>query len=383
MPASAIIVMDHRTSGAQRLVFVDGLRGIAALVVAVGHIIGMAPPDHPSFTFRSANLEHKLIWPWLFGGPMVWLFIMLSGFSLYWSEESRISSGKARTKLTDYVGRRAWRILPTYYVALVIGFVVVLPLGSLLVKPSPSLSTYSPVTPTGVLSHIFLLHNLSASWVHQINPPLWSIAVEAQLYVLFPVLLRMGLRWRPYLPAMAAVVLVGAVNEALSVTAFGLVIWFAAGVVLAHLARRWRLPHRILLTAGLVLLIVALYRGPYSSSRFSQLLWIFTFSLFISALSGIRDGGLNIATSRPAVWLGQRSYSLYALHFPIALLVWAAVGRTGLRHVPALMLTLALGTPAALCAAHLCYRGVELPSLERVRRVGVRRPEPLKALGSD
>ena len=128
--------------GRQR--YIDGLRGLAALVVAVGHTWGMVPPDHPPFTLLNADAEHLLLWPWLFGKQMVWLFILLSGFALYWSEESRRWSGRDATSLRTYFGRRAWRILPTYYVSLGLGALVTVALEALLVAPSPSLRTYSP-----------------------------------------------------------------------------------------------------------------------------------------------------------------------------------------------------------------------------------------------
>jgi peptidoglycan/LPS O-acetylase OafA/YrhL len=70
------------------------------------------------------------------------------------------------------------------------------------------------------------------------------------------------------------------------------------------------------------------------------------------------------------VLLGQRSYSLYAVHFPLALLLWAAVSHLHLTTAPAVVVMLAIGVPVALGAASVCYRLVEEPSLRRVRSSG-------------
>ena len=80
----------------------------------------------------------------------------------------------------------------------------------------------------------------------------------------------------------------------------------------------------------------------------------------------------NLVTARPLTWLGDRSYSLYAVHFPIALLVWAGIGRLGLGHSAAVLATLAAGVPLSVAVAHVCYRLVEQPSLRRVTAVGRR-----------
>ena len=360
---------------APRLAFIDGLRGIAALVVAMGHIIGMVPPDHPTTTFVRATLGEKLIWPWLFGGPMVWLFILVSGFALTWSEESRIASGRGRSSLRVFARRRAWRILPTYYVSLLLGLLVVLGFGRILVRPSPSLDTFEPVTLAGVLSHLGLVHNLDPNWVHQINPPLWSIAVEAQLYLLFPVLAWAMFRWRPYLPVLVLLVATKIANHVSPVQLFGLITWFVAGSVLAYVLRRHHASRPWLLaTAGLAG-ILGLYRGPaQATTQTGQPIWLIAFVALVAALAGARPGRLNVATWKRTVLLGRSSYSLYAVHFPIAVLVWAVVGRLELPHAASVLLMIAVAAPTSLAAATVSYRFVEGPSLGRVQAVGSRPP---------
>ena len=48
-----------------------------------------------------------------------------------------------------------------------------------------------PVSSSGsLLSHLFLLHNLNASWIYDFNGTLWSIATEWQIYFVFALLLQ-------------------------------------------------------------------------------------------------------------------------------------------------------------------------------------------------
>lgn len=354
-----------------RLKFVDGLRGLAALVVAVGHTIGMVGPDHQRVPLLGADPVALLIWPWTFGGPAVWLFIMLSGFTLYWTEESRRGSQRGATSVKVYVQRRLWRILPTYYAALALGAVVVLGMGMFLVAPSPSLQTYEPVTLGGVLSHLLMVHNLNPEWRTQVVPPLWSIAVEMQLYVLFPLLFLVRRKLGVYAVAAGLVVVSFALNQIASFPIFELVEWFVVGAVLAHVLRRHRIPSILAMPVALGALAVGFMRIPAINGRIEQGVWLVAFTGLIAwmfSLEGSRRG--NFLESKPVLWLGERSYSLYAVHFPLALLCWALIGRFGLDRPLAIAAVVALGLTASLLVASASYRWIELPSLEKSRMAG-------------
>lgn len=353
-----------------RLEFIDGLRGIAALVVAVGHTIGMVGPDHPDVPLWGSDLEHLLMWPWLFGEQMVWLFILLSGFALYWSEETRILFKGAGTSLGVYARRRLWRILPTYYVSLGLGLIVVGGLGWLLLPTSPSLRSYDPITLDGVASHLFLVHNFSGDWIHQINPPLWSIAVEMQLYLLFPLLFVLRKRLSIYGAAALVVASVTVAGAFLPSRAFALVEWFIVGAVLAHIARRYRLSPPLLLSASALLTLVGLLRVPALDGRVGQVLWLIAFSTLVLGLTYSKPGPWNPPTWKIAAWLGERSYSLYAVHFPVALLAWAIVGRAGLDRSAMIVAVVLLGVASSIAIAHLCYRFIEKPSKDRSQSAG-------------
>lgn len=353
----------------EKLPFITGLRGVAALVVAVGHMWGMVGPDHPGGPLWDADAEHVLLWFWQFGKPMVWVFILVSGFALFWSEEGRLLAGRKATSLRSYAVKRAWRILPTYYVSLALGLLIVAGAGWWLAAPSPSLRTYIPLTPGGLVSHVFLVHNLAPGWIYQVNPPLWSIAVEVQLYVLFPFLLWVGRRWNTYAGASALVVGVFLLNAVTDVPLFALAHWFIIGAVLAHFARRWTLHRGALYAVAGSTLAIGFLRIPGLQGRIEELVWMAGFSCLVLALVQTGTGRRNPLAWSSTQWLGERSYSLYAVHFPLALIVWGVVSRLGLDRPGEVVTIILAGVGLSLVLSNWCYRLVELPSMQAGQRM--------------
>lgn len=368
---------ESRRSG--RLPFIDGIRGAAALLVMAGHAVGLAvPPVVPGtdvFHAFGVSPVQLLLWPFRFGQQMVWLFIMLSGFALQWSEEERIERGRGRTPPGLYAARRAWRILPTYFVALFVGLAVVVLLRPLLPDPGMHAGLFK-VTLAGLLSHLGLLHNLDSTWMYQFNAPLWSIAVEAQLYLLFPLVAAAGRRRVPAAPA-AVVITAGAVafRWITHSPLFDLAYLFFAGVALAHVVRRRRFRVRPLLLVSAGCALVGLTRLSVVPGKAMLAVWMLGLACLLAALTTVPVGGWNLATSKPLLWVGQRSYSLYAIHFPVLLIISVGLAAVGLSGGVLAAAVLALGTPASVGAAHLLYLRVERPSLARMR--GPRRMRPL------
>lgn len=360
----------------ERLPFIDGARGVAALVVAVGHFLRVdSMLFHGSFTHTS-NLS-RTVWPFWTGSEMVLLFLLISGFSLTYSEDLRRSKGTG-TPLRTFARRRAWRILPVYYVAVLIGVVVT---SLVTFHTSNVLFQGSKVTLGGVLSHIFLIHNLDGHWVSQGNAPLWSLAYEAQLYLLFPLLYWASRRYPIALVALCAFVL-DVTCEHLGIHVFGMLRWFALGVVLARIYRRTpaRWANR-LLTIGLAALVIGYLRLPsMSTEKWHDLTWALAFTGIVLWMTKHPAGRVNPCTWRPLRWVGLRSYSLYALHWPLVVLIFAVGSHyawTGRAWFP--FVSVAIGLPLALLIATLSYRFVERPCVERMRATGKRHITPVVA----
>src|SRR6185436_7261632 len=88
---------------------------------------------------------------------------------------------------------RAIRILPPYYVALILSLLV-LPIVRPLINSTPYWNL-PKATWIGTVLHFCLLQDLWANVTREINGALWSISVEWRIYLFFPILLWI---WRRY-----------------------------------------------------------------------------------------------------------------------------------------------------------------------------------------
>ena len=160
-------------SGRTHLLFLDGLRGLAALYVVLHHFLLWGTQGLPAWADK--------IFGWTrFGHFAVDVFITLSGFCLM-IPVARSPDRPLQGGFWAFVGRRARRILPSYWAALCLG--LALAWFSLGVWGQPKL------TLGDILSHAFLVHDLRQSWSHTIDMAMWSIAPEWQIYFVFALIL--------------------------------------------------------------------------------------------------------------------------------------------------------------------------------------------------
>ena len=163
-----------------RLKFLDGLRGLAALYIVLYHAAGDDPPPEPSLRF--------LAWFLQFGHYAVGVFIVLSGFCLM-LPVVRSADKRLRDGFSGYLKRRMRRILPAYYGVLTITIACI----AFVLLQEPILSGEEAevlnLSPGTILSHLLMVHNLRESWAQALDPPMWTVALECQIYLLFPLLL--------------------------------------------------------------------------------------------------------------------------------------------------------------------------------------------------
>jgi len=165
-----------------KLEFLDGFRGLAALYVMLFHL------------YSSEGLPHALALSlsWLrFGHYAVSVFIVLSGYCLM-LPIARSKRGQMSRGTLDFFKRRARRILPPYYAALVLSLMILLldrQAAAALHVPLYDANWAENFTPGCILAHVFLVHNWFNAWSICIDGPMWSVATEWQIYFIFPLLL--------------------------------------------------------------------------------------------------------------------------------------------------------------------------------------------------
>jgi peptidoglycan/LPS O-acetylase OafA/YrhL len=232
------------------------------------------------------------------------------------------------------------------------------------------------VTVTGVLAHLFMIHNVRQAWLYQGNGPLWSMAYESQLYLLFPALYWACKRYPSVLVCGAAIVLDFAIHHGHEgFFLLGLLRWFAIGILAADIYRRqWvrRIPILALVIPGLALLVVAYLRFAFigvNSKLFA--IWGGAYLLLLISMTRVPDSSLNPMNLRVMRWVGLRSYSLYAIHLPVLWIVYWVLSLLTVSTGPlGTALLFAIGVPLSIAVAQMMFELVEQPSLRRIRALG-------------
>lgn len=375
-------------SGSTRSGRVDQLRGLAALAVVVCHLGASAYDGAP-------NLGGEP-WPWLgfvmgFGYLGVPLFFVLSGFCIHLPQARRAD---VEPQWRRFFAGRFWRLYPPYLAAIAIAVVL--------------FAVTQPVPLATVAAQALLVHTFHVATFDGVNPPAWSLAVEAQLYLAYPLVFWLIAR-RGARRALATVLGVTMAYRLIlsfhplpapfrgPAWEFFLARWFewVLGAVVAEWAAgRLRLP-RIAFTpwaAGLALglgVFLEWHRWHYGLYAIGEPVYGVAFALILcSALRREPRGASPIGGYLAQV--GLYSYSLYLLHRPIQLALEPLARQVALwpfvvaHEVPSSLLVMAATTPMVLWVSRLFFRYCEAPCIRRAQRAR-RGPAPgiRPALGGD
>ena len=304
--------------------YVDGLRALAALYVVLGHAWLQSFPGQGADDVAT-GLTLTLM-GWLNHGIFaVAFFIAISGFCLMLpilGNEGSLGSGNARR----FYLRRARRILPPYYVALLISIALV---ATCLGRPTQSLFDVSiPMTKAGIISHLLLVHNLYNKTSSNISLPLWSIAVECQIYLVFPLLI--AIRRRFGMPiVLAATYLVSVTLQTIveKTPYWGLkplyLLIFALGMYAAEVARGPKKRRFIWIGCIAAVLVIWLVRSGLATSGLTELaVGVVAMSVLIVCSHWPWSLIARISSIKLVAAIGIFSYSLYLIHFPLLQLIW-------------------------------------------------------------
>jgi peptidoglycan/LPS O-acetylase OafA/YrhL len=394
MPTPAAAKPDHRNAA------VDGLRAIAALSVLGYHawLYSLPVVRAGRRTDVMDSIAHELRLGLV-------LFFVLSGFLLFRPWVRSALDGTSRPRPFAYLVRRAARIGPAYYAAV---------LGSIALLWGLDRGTHGLRLPSSGDLWLFGVfgQNFRESTVLRLDPPLWTLAVEVCFYLILPILGWVALRL-PHARNRAVQLIVPIAflaagvlfNNAIAGENLGIAPtkilpamapYFAAGMAAAVLVHGRTIGTRtgILLLVGGALLVLVDARWAYvgaqtGSHDLALRIWRddpaavgFAAIVAVAACSAER---LPVLTWRPLVWVGLVSYGLYLWHVP--LLIWLR----GNHLLPANGFgAFALILPIGLAVAAISWRVLERPSQAWARRVTARRrppsdpaaPDPARA-GSD
>src|SRR5579875_585853 len=364
----------------------DGLRGVAILLVYIFHYGGGLRSSHPLLRGLGYFTES--------GWTGVILFFALSGFLI---TGSLWDSRDERDVLRNFYMRRVLRIFPLYYAVVVIALLAAVARGNRLADLKP------------VLLYAAFLQNLPGL-VTTANQPvsplplfhLWSLAVEEQFYLLWPALLLFAATRRralhlslwivalseffrilthlPVVPAGFAATLDPFLLTHAGTLALG------AALALALRGPRWEFVERWAVSAfwaGIVLYLLASWRsGSFYLTRAPQfVVGLFGVGLASTAMLPIamRAGAMRtVLSSLPLRFLGRISYGFYVIHIFIEPMIdllgaHAAHATYGPRYQLARFL---IAFPITIALATLSFYLFEQPILARKRLFPMRSPLP-------
>jgi peptidoglycan/LPS O-acetylase OafA/YrhL len=375
MPAHARGRPDGSTS---RLDFLDGLRGLAALYVVLHHAALLIPPAGLSACGLVARflLRH--------GHYAVSLFVVLSGYGLMLGSAVEADGGLPGGPL-KYFARRARRILPPYYAALALSWLLIAAVPALgRTSGTPWDRALPAFEASGVIAHLLLIHNLDGRWMFRVSPSFWSLATAWQVYLPFPALL-VASRRRGMMTAVAAAFAFGAGVMLLSVAVGNpalrkLCPWylglFALGMAGAVAQRERRRPGPAAVATCLLAVCLSILAACFTDDGYLMFTDVIVGMVAVvlvirwarCAAVGAGSPSLRLLEARPIVALGDCSYGLYLIHYPLLALANLTLREWGWSGDGRLAALVLIGSPLCVLASIPFTRVFEPSSKDRGRR---------------
>jgi peptidoglycan/LPS O-acetylase OafA/YrhL len=327
---------------------VDGLRAVAALAVVTYHL--------------GAFHAHG-------GFVGVDVFFVISGYLI--SSIILRDIELSRFSLRGFYERRIRRILPAVVVMMLItGFIC-----SHYQLPSQLPGTaLSLIAATFSVSNIYFLLCRLYFLDYRSEPfsPTWSLAVEEQFYIFFPLFL---LLLRRYFPGRLRTAIVGVAAISFGLSAFG-VYFFPAWTFYLPITRAWELllgtmlamnmfpriesvlMRNILSVAGLAAILFCIFNYNPDAHFPGPLALPPCLGAALIIVAGEKALASRVLSLKPVVFLGLISYSLYLWHVPIILFE-----RYGMFHTSALShhMIKAVTLAVTIVVATLSWKLIETP----------------------
>ncbi|MDO9408601.1 acyltransferase [Patulibacter sp.] len=352
------------------------MRGAAALGIILVHVWMFAPDTGLA---APGSLSDGLMGQLRLGMPM---FFVLSGYLIFRPFAAAAIEGRRLPRIGVYALRRVARVGPAYWVAILLTAAVLASIDSGYAQPASVLPSF-----------LLFLQVYDPAAMGTLNPPTWTVAVEASFYLLVPVFAILVAALTARLPdprhrrAVLAVACGGLlVTGAVVLGQAALNGWgvdvrhtlparlasFGAGMLVAVLAHGRRASPRgtiVLATVGTALVVMeagwlVLDVGPATMHQaLVDTPASVGFALLIAAVATGRLPGSVVFERGPLQWYGTLSYGVYLVHFPV-IYVLRSIDRFPAQPAVAILLVLTISTVLAVVSWHL----IEKPAIAWARR---------------
>ena len=362
-------------STSTRINELDSLRGIAALAVFILHLKLIFPDNTLSdiITFSPLRI-------FIAGQEAVILFFVLSGFVL----SLPYHNGK-NIPYSKYLTRRICRIYIPYIVAVALSITAKQALYN---GKIPTLNAWfnsfwwQSVTPQVITEHVFMIKAYGSN----LNPVLWSLVYEMRLSILFPLIIlatrHTSIKTSLFIASscsVVAILLVLALSPPEIAVDYLYTIHYASMFIIGATVAKYKgwlserlqaLPIKskyLLITVSMALFLYAY--APFSFAQSQDNVTMFCITVIRSWLVSIGSVVLILLAmtpnmfsamlnSKPAIFLGKISYSLYLVHF----IAFLAILRLLHDKMPLIAVT-CISLVAGIAVSAVMYYSVEKPAI--------------------
>ena len=324
------------------------------------------------------------------GGEAVNAFIIISGFVITHLIVERGDNYAA------YIIQRFMRLFPAFLICCLLGGSLYAA-GHIWAEPTwfqaahgDGYAILSKALPAHALAHLAMLHgaipnSLLSQSEYAFNPPGWSVSLEWQFYLVAPAVIWLC-RNRDRSLIVVAIVITFSLFYHHDLKALwdrpsilvGTSKFFLVGIGCRFAAPGLAGLVRHVATIGIGLGFTALWMGSPAVA-----LWLIVYTFMLkgtfstSVVDRVYVSALRLAfESKPILYLAERSYSTYLLHWPVIMLIGIVATRNGVVAMPQLTATMLMAFPLTLLLQEPLYRYVEVPGRTLgkawARRVGGR-----------
>jgi peptidoglycan/LPS O-acetylase OafA/YrhL len=360
--------MSNSAAAESRFLYIDGLRGVAALTVAVGHLLAAAEAQHPGILGWLAEAGE-------YGRYGVQIFFVLSGFVI---AHSVVGGTYSSGYLGRFAARRFIRLDIPYWCVIALEVFLLWISGMVLAHYARELPSAAQIAANAFYVQVYL------GFPH-ILPIFWTLCYEVQFYIAFVAgLVALSKPFpnnlkgsRAQFLGIAALAITFTASLALYVNLVtsphpGLFVdrWFqfALGVITYQCYRgRWHLSAAVLANAACIAAAILLANDSY---RVESLL---TTAGTSTAILASRSQPLwrGALTGAALLFLGRISYSLYLLHPAIGwratVFVRELLGAS--YSTTTAFFAFSVGVAASIISAWVMFWIIESPSMKLARRI--------------